>query len=642
MENQSKLILKGVAVDGNPFTKEIRSLDEVKSSGNYVVVCKNATVDNGLPQITGKKHSCFCCEAQLNVTCCYSEDEAQGNAAYGQTLTICDRETGSTNCYTRTIAPGKNNGNWSLWQMVATGNIELVSQNNDTGKAISNLTAEIYNETTRAITSEQELKVAIDETIKSNTIITDIHLSVTEHYINEAYGQLQAVTGKGYCGLIPVKPGEKYLYSGQATAYVVGVAGYDYKGKFINKIIYDGNNAIIKAGVCNDVQFCIPENIAYIACSTNNQSNYPLGLKKISTAIEYEQRIKYTEVAYNKMRGFNIATTSGNTVVDNDSEASDFIPVESGMKILYNGKAGESRGIACYDANKQYIGNYNNPQGALLDAHPRPANTIHFIANIAKDMAVIIPDGCSYIRASSNDYINNPLSVKVLGGSTQYGKKYVWFGDSLSQLGSMPHQVGAKMGVEVVDVSFAGAPLTYSTSAYQGTGFMELVNCIAENDYTIVETALTEQENSGVNIADKLINLNNLKSVDWMSVTNVVIMAGANDMSVSSTTLDKIRSGFSSALQKLITKYPHLSIYFVSSTWRSNGSNDTNGLTMKNIIDTIKSVCEDYNIPFLYFYKTCGINQYNQAYFLSSDGLHPTLHGESMISTKIANWLSSL
>ena len=137
MNNQTKLILKGIAVDGTPFAKEIRSLDEVKSCGNYVVVCKNATINNGLPQITGKSHSCFCCEAQLNVTCCYSEDEAQGNAAYGQTLTICDRDTGATNTYTRTISPSKNNGKWSEWKMVAIGDIQLIEQNNDIVNAFS-------------------------------------------------------------------------------------------------------------------------------------------------------------------------------------------------------------------------------------------------------------------------------------------------------------------------------------------------------------------------------------------------------------------------------------------------------------------------------------------------------------------------
>lgn len=139
MKQQSKLILKVLSDVGTPFTKEIHTLDEVKSSGNYVVICKNASSDNGLPPITGKNHSCFCCEAHLNVTCCYSEDEAQSNTAYGQTLTICDRESGATNTYARTISPAKNNGRWSEWQMVATGNIQLIEQNNDIVNAFSEL-----------------------------------------------------------------------------------------------------------------------------------------------------------------------------------------------------------------------------------------------------------------------------------------------------------------------------------------------------------------------------------------------------------------------------------------------------------------------------------------------------------------------
>ena len=157
MKKETKLILKGLTDNGVPFTKEIRTLDEVKSCGNFIVVCKNASVSNGLPQIDGKSHSCFCCEMQLKVTCCYPEDESQSNTAYGQTLTICDRETGTTNSYIRTFAPGKNKGKWSAWLMIATGNIKIISDNNNINETLSNLSDKVDEEIERATAREDSI-----------------------------------------------------------------------------------------------------------------------------------------------------------------------------------------------------------------------------------------------------------------------------------------------------------------------------------------------------------------------------------------------------------------------------------------------------------------------------------------------------
>ena len=157
-KKNSSLILKGITHSGEPFTKEIHTLDEVKSSGSYTVICRNASTGEGLPAISGHTKNCFCCEAQLIVTGCYSENESQSDTAYGQTITICDRETGNTATYTRTITPTKNGGKWSEWQMVATGDIELVSQNSDINKQLTTLATEQKAEVTRAIAAEEELR----------------------------------------------------------------------------------------------------------------------------------------------------------------------------------------------------------------------------------------------------------------------------------------------------------------------------------------------------------------------------------------------------------------------------------------------------------------------------------------------------
>ena len=161
MQKQVKLFLKGVEDSGEPFTKEIHSLDEVKDSGNYTVVGRNLSTANGMPNVVGKTENCFCCEALLSVTCCYPEDESQSNTAYGQSLTICDRETGRTNTYSRTISPTANNGRWSEWQMVATGDIDLIQQNNEISQAFTNLSHKIEAGLTVRFTRVEENEAVI-------------------------------------------------------------------------------------------------------------------------------------------------------------------------------------------------------------------------------------------------------------------------------------------------------------------------------------------------------------------------------------------------------------------------------------------------------------------------------------------------
>lgn len=174
-KKNSNLILKGLTHNGEPFTKEIHTLDEVKSTGSYTVICRNASTGEGLPAISGHTENCFCCEAQLIVTGCYSENESQSDTAYGQTITICDRETGNTATYTRTITPTKNGGKWSEWQMVATGDIELVSQNSDINKQLTTLSTEQKAEVTRAIAAEQQLQRELNSL--KETVISDEYLS---------------------------------------------------------------------------------------------------------------------------------------------------------------------------------------------------------------------------------------------------------------------------------------------------------------------------------------------------------------------------------------------------------------------------------------------------------------------------------
>lgn len=485
----------------------------------------------------------------------------------------------------------------------------------------------------------------VEELENNQYEIENVPIYVGSYIIQPSTGKATILEGAGTSMFIPVKEGDVYYYSGRASAYNLGVAGYsvvDGNVSLVSKIIYNVKDAIIQQEECFDVEFTIPNGVDYIACSTRNQDTFPLSLKKKVKKIE-EIGISDILLSYDKITGCAINSTTGTQYIASGAESTNYIPVEEGDLIKVYGWFGAQSGFVGYDENKSF-------KISIADNTYR--DSLHYIIKEAKGNIIKIPQGVRYIRVSTIDRDNYPVEVRkivsvkeIVENSYNYNSqlKYVWFGDSISQLGSLPHQTCKKMGVDVVDVSFAGAPLTYSSEKYQNTGFMGIVDCIVNNDFTPVETALQLQQEGGTDISNKIVNLNNLKSVNWASVTHIVVLAGTNDLSFSAATINNIKQGLRSAISKLITKYPHLTLYFVSPPFRGDINSATgNGLDLLQINEAIEEVCKDFNFPFFDFYHNCGVNSVNKGYYLDAQELHPNIEGERLWSTKLANWLQSL
>ena len=146
-----KLVLKGVSTEsGTAFKRVIHTLDEVRESGTYTLVGNNATEDDGLPP--AEYCDCKQCyfEAMLEVSRNSPFDGSTDKETIGQKLTITNSNDGSINTYYRSWSAQYNNAKWTGWQMVATGDIELIKQNNDINQAFTNLTKIVNDETKRA------------------------------------------------------------------------------------------------------------------------------------------------------------------------------------------------------------------------------------------------------------------------------------------------------------------------------------------------------------------------------------------------------------------------------------------------------------------------------------------------------------
>ena len=194
METKTKLMLKGLSHEtGTPFIVEIHSLDEVKKTGNYVVIGKNISTANGLPHLNDNTPQCFCCEGNLMVTCCYSDEEAQGNTTYGQTLIISDKESGLTNTYTRTINPAKNDGKWSSWKMMVNGDISVVAPANELYERVAQMADSLAGEVARATESEEQLNDSVQNLATEKADKDDYCPKLTTGFADNLVGRGEAV-----------------------------------------------------------------------------------------------------------------------------------------------------------------------------------------------------------------------------------------------------------------------------------------------------------------------------------------------------------------------------------------------------------------------------------------------------------------
>ena len=168
MGNKAKLILKGISEEnGQPFKREIRTLDEVRESGQYTLIGYNVSEEEGLPP--AEYDDCNYCfiEALLSVTRNSSTSGYVQKETIGQTITISNREDGGTNIYNRSWSKGKNDEEWTPWLMMLRGDIAVVAPSNDLNEKVSVVAESLRTEKERAENAEKGLK----EVLKQNFVL---------------------------------------------------------------------------------------------------------------------------------------------------------------------------------------------------------------------------------------------------------------------------------------------------------------------------------------------------------------------------------------------------------------------------------------------------------------------------------------
>lgn len=281
--DKSKLELKSASKPGGPFG--IHSLNNFREVGSYTWIAREITDEMGFPNCVKDTDDCHYCEGQLFVMRHGAEETSQSTDSFGQVLTIINHETRATNIFTRAVHPLDSN-EWTAWQMVATGDPKLITENNDINEVLSTLRLQIENDSRRIETAENSL-------LASATVRFD-RIEENEATINA--GEI----GSTLSAIVYYKPANVFVAADSAGNYWDawdGMEAYMSGGKIReNKVYLCGSKVYISTNSCliqinNSFVFQGIEEL--IALYLGDGQSHTLGIRQV---VKSSGRISFADV----------------------------------------------------------------------------------------------------------------------------------------------------------------------------------------------------------------------------------------------------------------------------------------------------------------------------------------------------------
>lgn len=475
------------------------------------------------------------------------------------------------------------------------------------------------------------------------------------------------------CKKQSVMKGERYLYHGQGSEYVR------------RYIIVDNNNVITRISTNYNIgleEIVIEENEVFMYVAFNEYNgdtdylrivggiNKPLSeevnlLKKSNEDLynSFYPNIDVTLNQYYPAFGYNVGDilTSEKSPVDGGACTS--IKVKAGEKYLYNGSG--SPYVICYiitDSNRTIKRMSAASWGRLTEEITIQSGESQMYVNFNS-----YNSGTDYIKSASiNSTGNLPFS----------GKNIVCFGDSITEFSSGDKRVTDYLaeysGANVINVAVGGTRMAQRSSvipsepntswtAYGALDLTSMVNAVSTDDYSKLEYAANWLKTNEKDDNTEIVN--RLKNIDWSNIDAVTILIGTNDyagdtpIGSGEESVSTIKGSILYIANKLLSKYPHLSIYWFTPVprWMATslegrtpenwGGNKKNSLdkTLVDYVDAIIEQCELLGIPVCDTYRTIGWTIYNLGEYLSSsgtDGVHP-YRGFEKIAKRMLSFISA-
>lgn len=266
-------------------------------------------------------------------------------------------------------------------------------------------------------------------------------------------------------------------------------------------------------------------------------------------------------------------------------------------------------------------------------------------------------DGDRYFPMTHADCVVG-LEERESNTSELNNKTIVCFGDSITELGTYPEQIGMNTGATIVKGGFAGCRMAQHKSDYamNNQSMQKLVEFIANDDFTpLIESTESYYEETGKDFRKQA---RDLAAVNWSQVDYITIFFGTNDFRANmpiGTNSDFTENTFKGAINKVIKMLsesnPKIRVVFITPFYRirymgsENRDSDTlpndSGIFLKEYVDAIKEITELNHFPCIDLMRLSGINKYNQETYLV-DGLHPNDFGYTHISNILRKQLEIL
>ena len=247
-------------------------------------------------------------------------------------------------------------------------------------------------------------------------------------------------------------------------------------------------------------------------------------------------------------------------------------------------------------------------------------------------------------------------------------KTIVCFGDSITQFSdslglSYPQYLSRLSGCKVYNAGIGGtrlarratptAPVTTEEMAWASVDISNLIGAWINNDWTVVDSAITYLYNHGHDYRDIVAGL---KLIDPSAVDIVTIFGGTNDFTgnsplgtIGSTDISNVSGALETMINLIQTENQAIEVFvfapivrYINNTrtdayWSDNY--ESNGKKLPDVAEHIENTCKYFHINCENWYWTLGWNQFNfSEYFNDNDGTHP-YKGFKYIGEKMFKYL---
>lgn len=514
-------------------------------------------------------------------------------------------------------------------------------------------------------------------TLSKNKYYNGSSLNIGDEYTKQAYEYEGSA-----CAKIEVNEGDIFIYKGIGTEYIRSY------------IITDSNNKITQLSYIDikrtdeiEIKINNDEKTLYISFQlydeqtdyikriyTNNNMNIHDKINDICENLDTLNENAYKNIdlylnCYYKSINYNIGDVYNESTSIYDNGACIKLTVNTGEHYLYKGK----------------VSTYVIPY-IITDAN----GVITRIKTITDSEwgdyynEIIIESNEKNLYCSFNNYNPDEHYLKVLISTSNensskmlYGKNIVCFGDSITEFTnngkSVTDYIKELSGANVTNVAIGGTRLSQryepipsnpnnEWTSYAAHDLTAIINSIILEDYSQLDIAANWlKDNVGDN---NTAIIERLKNINWNNIDIVTIFIGTNDYAgdtqigiPDNENVQLIKGSVNYIIKSLLTKYPHLKIYWftpiprwmcstledrIDENWAGNKQNSI-GKTLIDYVDSIIEQCKLQCIPVCDMYRTIGWNKYNLGHYLVSsgtDGVHP-FNGFKQIAEKMISFMIS-